>query len=159
MTIEDQKVVKIKYELKNDAGEVLDKSQEGEPLSYLHGANNIIPGLETALTGKEQGEAVQVSIEPGDAYGERQEELVQSVPMSAFEGVDKVEPGMRFTARGPQGQQVVMVTEVADDQVTVDANHPLAGEKLHFDVEVVEVRDASPEEIEHGHVHDGSEQH
>jgi len=159
MAIEDQKVVKINYELKNDSGEVLDKSAEGEPLAYLHGANNIIPGLETALTGKAEGEKVDVEIEPGEAYGERQEELVQAVPMSAFEGVDKVEPGMRFTARGPQGQQVVTVTEVADDEVTVDANHPLAGEKLHFNVEVVEVRDASPEEVEHGHVHDGSEQH
>ncbi len=153
MEVADQLVVRIHYTLTDDTGDVLDSSSEGEPLTYLHGSGNIIPGLERELSGKRAGDTLKVRVEPADGYGEHREELVQAVPKSAFEGIEQIEPGMRFEASGPEGSQVVMVTEVSDDTVTVDANHALAGEVLVFDVEIVDVRAAEPEEIEHGHVH------
>ncbi|RMF13153.1 MAG: peptidylprolyl isomerase [Gammaproteobacteria bacterium] len=153
MSENNPRVVTIHYTLKNDAGEVLDSSEGQEPLSYLEGAQNIIPGLERALNGLASGDKTQVSIEPEDAYGERSEEMIQQVPLNAFEGVDKVEAGMRFQAQTPYGPRVVEVTAVTEEHATVDANHPLAGERLHFDVEVVEAREATAEEVEHGHVH------
>jgi len=160
MQIAPNTVAAIDYTLTDDAGEVLDSSEGREPLTYLHGAGNIIPGLEQALEGSAQGDNVKVTVEPAEAYGERVEDLVQEVPMEAFAGVEQVEAGMRFQATDDQGNvRVVTVTGVEDEQVTVDANHPLAGQQLHFDVNVVEVRAASNEEIEHGHVHDGSEEH
>jgi FKBP-type peptidyl-prolyl cis-trans isomerase SlyD len=153
MEVADQLVVRIHYTLTDDTGDVLDSSSEGEPLTYLHGSGNIIPGLERELSGKRPGDTLKVRVEPADGYGEHRAELVQAVPKSAFEGIEQIEPGMRFEASGPEGSQVVMVTEVSDDTVTVDANHALAGEVLVFDVEIVDVRAAKPEEIEHGHVH------
>lgn len=149
------RVVTIHYTLTNDQGEQLDSSREEgrEPLTYLEGAQNIIGGLENALTEKAAGDQLNVSIEPAEGYGDVNEELVQPVPRSAFEGVDSIEPGMQFQAQTPGGPQVVRVVEVNDDTVTIDANHPLAGETLHFDVEVVDTREASEEETEHGHVH------
>ncbi|WP_152206640.1 FKBP-type peptidyl-prolyl cis-trans isomerase [Marinobacter changyiensis] len=149
------RVVTIHYTLTNDEGEQLDSSRgEGrEPLTYLEGAENIIGGLENALNDKDAGDALKVSIEPAEGYGEVNEELVQPVPRTAFEGVESIEPGMQFQAQTPGGPQVVRVVEVSDETVTIDANHPLAGQTLHFDVEVVETREASEEEAEHGHVH------
>ncbi|WP_166260047.1 FKBP-type peptidyl-prolyl cis-trans isomerase [Marinobacter salicampi] len=149
------RVVTIHYTLTNDQGEQLDSSREEgrEPLTYLEGAQNIIGGLENALTEKAPGDQLKVSIEPAEGYGEVNEELVQPVPRSAFEGVESIEPGMQFQAQTPGGPQVVRVVEVNDETVTIDANHPLAGETLHFDVEVVDTREASEEESEHGHVH------
>jgi FKBP-type peptidyl-prolyl cis-trans isomerase SlyD len=146
------RVVSIHYTLTNDQGEELDSSRvEGrEPLSYLEGAQNIIGGLESALNEKAVGDAMKVSVAPAEAYGEKNDELVQPVPLSAFEGVESIEPGMQFQAETPNGPQVVRVIEVGDETVTIDANHPLAGETLHFDVEVVEVRDATDEEQEAG---------
>lgn len=152
-------VVSINYTLTNDAGEVMDTSEGREPLTYLHGANNLIPGLEKEMEGKTEGQNFKVSIPPAEAYGESNPELVQTLSKEMFKGVDKVEPGMGFTAQGPQGEQHIVVTAVDGDQVTIDANHPMAGKTLHFAVEIVNVRDASAEEIEHGHVHDGSESH
>lgn len=152
-------VVSINYTLTNDAGEVMDTSEGREPLTYLHGANNLIPGLEKEMEGKTEGQNFKVSIPPAEAYGESNPELVQTLSKEMFKGVDKVEPGMGFTAQGPQGEQHIVVTAVDGDQVTVDANHPMAGKTLHFAVEIVNVRDASAEEIEHGHVHDGNESH
>lgn len=153
MQISDNTVVRIHYTLKNESGDVLDSSSGQEPLAYLHGVGNIIPGLESALTGHKAGDNVQASIEPKDAYGERHEELVQSIPRSAFP-VQDIEPGMRFSAGSPDGRdQVVTVVKVEDDIVTVDGNHPLAGETLYFDVEVVDLREATEEEATHGHVH------
>ncbi len=149
----EPRVVTIHYTLKNDEGEVLDSSREREPLSYLEGAQNIISGLEEALNEKGQGEEAQVSLDPENAYGEVNEELVQPVPSSAFEGVEKVEPGMQFQAETPGGPQIVKVVSVEEETVTIDANHPLAGQRLHFDVEVVDTREPSDEEKEHGHVH------
>ncbi|MCH8498718.1 MAG: peptidylprolyl isomerase [Marinobacter sp.] len=149
------RVVTIHYTLTNDQGEQLDSSRvEGrEPLSYLEGAHNIISGLESALAEKATGDQLTVSIEPAEAYGEKNDELIQPVPRSAFEGVDVIEPGMQFQAQTPGGPQIVRVVEVTEETVTIDANHPLAGEKLHFDVEVISVREPSEEEVEHGHVH------
>jgi FKBP-type peptidyl-prolyl cis-trans isomerase SlyD len=152
--IAEQSVVSIHYTLTNDAGETLDTSDGREPLVYLHGAQNIIPGLENELTGKSVGDSFDVTIQPEEAYGTVNPELVQTVPHSAFEGVEKVEPGMQFQARGDDGEtQVITVTEVADSGVTVDGNHPLAGQVLNFSVRVEEIRAATEEEIEHGHVH------
>ncbi len=152
-------VVSINYTLTNDAGEVMDTSEGREPLTYLHGANNLIPGLEKEMEGKTSGQSFKVTIPPSEAYGESNPELVQTLSKDMFKGVDKVEPGMGFTAQGPQGEQHIVVTAVDGDQVTIDANHPMAGKTLHFAVEIVNVRDASEEEIEHGHVHDGSHDH
>ena len=146
-------VVSIHYTLKDDEGQVMDSSSGGEPLTYLHGANNLIPGLEKELDGKTAGQNFEATIPPGQAYGETNPALVQTIDKEMFQGVDKIEPGMAFTAQGPQGQQQIMVTAVDGDQVTIDANHPMAGKTLHFDVEVVSVRDATEQELEHGHVH------
>lgn len=147
------RVVTIHYTLTNDQGEVLDSSREREPLTYLEGSQNIIGGLESALTEKTQGDAAKVSVEPTEGYGEINEELVQPVPLSAFEGVEKIEPGMQFQAQTPGGPQIVRVVKVEEENVVIDANHPLAGQTLHFDVEVVETREPTEEEVEHGHVH------
>lgn len=152
-------VVGINYTLTNDAGEVMDTSEGRGPLTYLHGANNLIPGLEKELEGKTTGASFKATIQPADAYGESNPEMIQTLPMDMFKGVEKVEPGMGFTAQGPQGQQHIVVTEVNGDQVTVDGNHPMAGKTLHFDVEVISVRDATEQEIAHGHVHDGGHDH
>tara|TARA_R110001592_G_scaffold337300_1_gene623552 strand:+ start:157561 stop:158031 length:471 start_codon:yes stop_codon:yes gene_type:complete len=154
LVIDDKHVVSMHYKLTNANGEVLDSSDGGEPLIYLHGAGNIIPGLERALVGKSDGDSLQVSVAPAEGYGEPDPALVQVVDRAAFQGVESVDVGMAFEARGPDGQaQRIVVTSIDGDQVTVDGNHPLAGEQLNFDVQVVGVRAASTEEIEHGHVH------
>jgi len=159
MQIAKDKVVSIDYTLTNDAGEVLDSSEGAEPMVYLHGADNIIPGLEKELEGRKAGEALKVSIEPTDGYGEFNPELTQVVPSSMFEGVEKIEVGMQFQAETPDGVQVIRIAEVEGDNVTIDGNHPLAGQQLNFDVKVTEVRDASDEELEHGHVHGAGGHH
>lgn len=154
MTIAQHKVVTIHYKVVDvDSGETIDSSEGGEPMTYLHGAQNIIPGLENALEGKAIGDEFEVTVEAADAYGERSDDRIQQVPMEAFEGVEKVEPGMAFTAQTEQGPVNLVVTEVDDATVTVDANHPLAGKSLAFSVKVETIRDASDEEKEHGHVH------
>lgn len=154
MKIEKNKVVSINYTLKSDDGEILDSSEGKEPLSYLHGQGNLIPGLESELEGKEEGESFKTEIEPSDAYGEYNDALIADVPRDRFSGVEDINVGMEFQAQTSDGgSQIVRVTEVGDESVKVDANHPLAGEKLHFDVTVAGVRDATEEEIDHGHVH------
>jgi FKBP-type peptidyl-prolyl cis-trans isomerase SlyD len=154
MQIATNSVVLIDYTLTNDQGNVIDTSSGREPLAYLQGHQNIIPGLESALEGKSAGDRVQVSIAPAEGYGERDESLSQAVPRQMFEDADQITVGMQFHTQTEQGhQQVVTVTAVDADHVTVDANHPLAGETLNFDVTVVEVREALPEELAHGHVH------
>lgn len=155
MQVAKDTVVAIDYTLKDNDGTVLDASQQGQPLEYLHGAGNIIPGLEKALEGKEPGDDVSVTVAPAEAYGERNDDLQQEVPRDLFQGVDHVEAGMRFQAQTQQGTQVVTVTSVQDDTVTVDANHPLAGQTLNFEVNVSSVREATDEERQHGHVHGG----
>ncbi|MCL6307458.1 peptidylprolyl isomerase [Pseudomonas syringae] len=161
MPIAAKKAVSIDYTLTNDAGEVIDSSTGGAPLVYLHGAGNIIPGLEKALEGKEVGDQLKVVVEPEDAYGEYSAELVSTLGRNMFEGVDELEVGMQFHASGPDGSmQIVTIRDVEGDDVTVDGNHPLAGQRLNFDVKVVAIRDASEEETAHGHVHgEGGHQH
>ncbi len=153
MKIAQNSVVSIHYTLKNSDGDVLDSSVGDEPLNYLHGAGNIIPGLENALIDKEKGEALDVVVTPDEGYGEYNEQLVQSVPRSSFEGVETIEVGARFQAESNNGPVSVVVTSVDDDAVVVDGNHPLAGQTLHFSVTIETIRDASEEEISHGHVH------
>ncbi|MCW8963166.1 MAG: peptidylprolyl isomerase [Gammaproteobacteria bacterium] len=153
MLIGNGRVAIIDYTLKDDDGDVLDASQNGEFI-YLHGAQNIIPGLEVALEGKQAGDSVSVSIEPKDAYGERDPERIQVVPRDMFETDDEIVAGMQFHAQSPEGNMMVItVAEVDDDEVTIDGNHAMAGMNLHFSVDVVEVREATAEELEHGHVH------
>lgn len=160
MTITQSKVVSIHYKVADsDSAEVIDSSEGGEPMTYLHGAQNIIPGLEQALEGKTVGDELVVTVAPGDAYGEYSEDRVQEVPMEAFQEMEKVEPGMVVTAQSGEGQINLIVTEVGEATVTVDANHPLAGKSLTFDVKVEAVRDASEEEIAHGHVHGAGGHH
>jgi FKBP-type peptidyl-prolyl cis-trans isomerase SlyD len=153
MQIAENTVASFHYTLTNDAGEVLDTSRGREPLVYLHGAGNIVPGLEEAMTGRKPGDSFKVDVAPEDGYGNHHEGLVQDVPRAAFQGVDEIEPGMSFQANTPQGVHSVTVTKVTSDTITVDGNHPLAGQTLHFDVEVTDVRAASAEELAHGHVH------
>lgn len=153
MQIADKTVVSIHYTLTNADGETLDSSVGQDPLVYLHGSNNIIAGLEAALVGKSAGDSLQVSVEPGDGYGELRDELVQEVDRSAFQGVEDIDVGMQFMAQTPWGEQPVTVVKVDGDNITLDGNHPLAGQVLNFDVEVVEIREASAEELDHGHVH------
>lgn len=153
MQIENQKVVSIHYTLTNEAGQILDSSENQEPLAYLHGEGNIIPGLEKALTGRTKGEKLKVTVAPAEGYGERDEDMVQAVPRDAFQGVDEITPGMQFQAQSPQGVQLVTVVAVNGDEVTLDGNHPMAGLTLIFDVEIADVRDATSEELDHGHVH------
>lgn len=153
MQIAEKTVVSIHYTLTNKAGETLDSSIGQDPLVYLHGGQNIIVGLENALKGKSVGDALQVTVEPSEGYGETREELIQEVDRSAFQGVDDIDVGMQFMAQTPWGEQPVTVVKVEGEQITLDGNHALAGETLNFDVEIVDVREASQEEIEHGHVH------
>lgn len=153
MQVQADKVITIDYTLRNDAGDILDQSAPDAPLSYLHGHNNLIAGLEAALNGKSQGEQVAASIPPAEAYGEYDESLIQEVPRGMFQGVEQIEPGMQFQAQTGQGVQIVTVKDANDEIVTIDGNHALAGETLHFDVTVKNIRDASQEELDHGHVH------
>ncbi|ATX81180.1 FKBP-type peptidyl prolyl cis-trans isomerase [Mariprofundus ferrinatatus] len=153
MQISNHKVVSFHYTLTNDSGDVIDSSSGGEPLVYLHGEQNIIPGLENALDGKSIGDSLQVTIEAADGYGEYNPALTQVVPSEMFQGVDNIEVGMQFQAETSEGVQVIRVAEVDGDNVTIDGNHPLAGERLHFDVTVEEIRESTDEEREHGHVH------
>ncbi|WP_067572265.1 FKBP-type peptidyl-prolyl cis-trans isomerase [Nocardia acidivorans] len=159
MSIAADKVVSIEYTLTDDDGDVLDTSVGDEPLIYLHGAENIVPGLEQALDGKGTGDELDVVVEPNDGYGEYLAELVSTVPRDMFEGVDELEPGMEFHAEAPDGDsQIVTVRAVDGEDVTIDANHPLAGQRLHFKVKVVDIRDATEEELQHGHPH-GDDDH
>jgi len=153
MQIAKNKVVYIDYTLTNNDGEVLDSCEGGEPLAYLHGADNIIPGLEKELEGRKAGDSLKVSIAPADGYGELVAELTQVVPSSMFEGVEQIEVGMEFHAETPEGVQVIRIAEVNGDDITIDGNHPLAGQHLNFDVTVTEVREATEDELKHGHVH------
>lgn len=153
MPVEKNKVVSIDYTLTNDAGDVLDTSEGRGPLTYLHGNGNLIPGMERGIEGKNAGESAKLTIPPGEGYGERDEKMVQAVPRKAFPAGADIKPGTQFQGRTPEGARVVTVVGVQGDDVMIDANHPLAGQTLHFDVTVTGVRDATAEEIEHGHVH------
>jgi FKBP-type peptidyl-prolyl cis-trans isomerase SlyD len=154
MQISKDKVVTIDYTLTNPQGQVLDTSDGRQPLVYMQGVGNIIPGLERELEGKSTGDAVNVTIQPKDGYGERDEKMIQSVPRTAFQGVQDIQPGMQFQAQAPNGQRmIVRVVEVSDNEVKIDANHPLAGVPLTFAVTIRDVRDSTQEEKDHGHAH------
>lgn len=154
MTITENKVASIHYKLTGDDGEILDSSEGREPLDYLHGHNNIVNGLEKALTGKAQGDAVKVSVSPEEGYGAHDPEMIVDVPREHLP-VLNLEEGMQFSAETSGGMRLFTVREIGEDTVKLDGNHPLAGETLHFDVEVIGVRDATDEELQHGHVHAG----
>ena len=158
MEIIKGKVVSMHYALRDEAGEILDSSEGQAPLDYLHGYGNIIAGLEKALEGKEAGDKLNAVIPPEEGYGIRDESLVKTVPLSNFQNSNAVEVGAQFQAETSQGPRLATVTQVDDQNVTVDLNHPLADQTLNFDIDIVAVRDASEEELAHGHVH-GPEGH
>jgi FKBP-type peptidyl-prolyl cis-trans isomerase SlyD len=152
MQVAQDAVVSIHYTLTDDKGEKLDSS-DGTPLAYLHGNGNLIPGLERELEGKSAGDKLSVKIAAADAYGEYDKSLVQRVPRRALKGVGNVRVGMQLHTQSADGVRAVTVTNIVGDMVTLDANHPLAGQNLNFDVEIAEVRAATEEELAHGHVH------
>ena len=160
MQIEPNSVVTLNYTLKDNEGNIIDQSDDGS-FVYLHGAMNIIPGLEKALTGKTVGDELQVKVSPEEGYGEKDPARIQEVPKNMFQDVSQIQVGVQFHAQSPDGQAIVVtVTEVKEEAVVVDANHALAGMELNFDVKVVDIRAASEEEIAHGHVHGpGGHQH
>lgn len=147
MQIGHETVVTIHYTLTDEKGTVLDSSVGEEPLRYIHGTGQMVPGLEKALQGKSAGDSLKVSVIPAEGYGDRDEELVQKVPRKEFP-VDDVEVGMHFQTRGKQGTRIVTVMATDADSITIDGNHPLAGTTLNFDVQVVEVRAATPEDLQ-----------
>lgn len=159
MQIAANTVAAFHYTLTDDEGKVVDSSAGGEPLTYLHGKGQIVPGLEKQMEGKGVGDKFTAHVAAADGYGEYDPEMAQVVPRSAFQGIDDIQPGMQFQANGPQGVFNVMVTKVDGDEVHVDANHPLAGKALHFAIEVTDVRAASDEELAHGHVHGAGGHH
>ena len=153
MLIADKKVASFHYTLSNEQGEQIESSREREPMSYLHGARNIIPGLEKALTGKAAGEQFQVTLEPAEAYGELRPDGIQRIPAKHFRNPKQLRAGQRVSIQTRQGELQAVVVKVGRFNVDVDTNHPLAGQTLTFDVEVTGVGDATTEEISHGHVH------
>lgn len=159
MHIAKHKVVTIDYKLQDQAGSFIESSEGHEPYSYIHGIGSTVPGLEAALEGKSAGAELKVSLPPDQAYGERDDALVQVVSRDNFKAAGELQPGMQFHAATEEGTRVVTITEIEGDNVTVDGNHPLAGATLTFEVTVRDVRDASEEELAHGHVHHGPEGH
>ncbi len=154
------RVVKFEYVLALESGDVVDSSEGQEPLAYLHGYGNIIPGLERQMEGMEVGEEREITVEPEEAYGQYIEGLDMWVPLKEFPPGLTPEVGMGLLVESPDGRQIpYFVTEIKDEMVRLDPNHPLAGQRLHFKVKVVEVREATAEELAHGHVHDGSHHH
>ncbi len=153
LLIGENSVVSMHYKLTDNDGNVIDSSEGMEPLTYLHGAGNIIPGLEKALIGKVEQDTITVKVAPEEGYGEVLQELIQTIDKAAFQDVETLEAGMMFEAQGPNGPQRIVVKKVEGDQVTIDGNHPLAGVELNFDINIVNVREATEDEIAHGHVH------
>lgn len=158
MVIGAQKVVSIAYTLKDDAGEVIDTSVGSDPLLYIHGVGSLVPGLEKALDGRAAGDHVAISVAPADGYGERDESLIRKVPVRKLPD-GKATAGTRVRVQTDRGPMTLLVTAVQGDYATVDPNHPLCGKTLHFEVDVVEVRDATAEELAHGHPHAAGEHH
>lgn len=159
MQIAENSVVAFHYTLTDDHGKVIDSSEGREPLTYLHGSGQIVPGLEREMAAHRAGDVFKVTVSPEEGYGVHHAELMQEVPKSAFQGVEDIQPGMQFQGRGPQGEINVTVARVEGETVFIDGNHPLAGQNLHFAIEVAEVRAASEEELAHGHVHGAGGHH
>lgn len=158
MKITKHAVVSIHYTLTDDEGTVIDSSQNGDPLTYMHGVGQLIPGLESELEGKAQGENLETRIDPENGYGTRDDNLVREVPKAQFEADGELHVGMQFQANSPEGAMIFTITKVEGEQVTIDGNHPLAGIHLNFAVSVQGVREATEQELEHGHAH-GEEGH
>lgn len=160
MKIDNNKVIQMHYHLTDAEKNVLDSSNGREPLAYIHGVGNIIPGLEKQLAGKQVGDKVEAIVEPAEGYGERDDNLMQVVPKSGFQGDEELVVGMQVQVGTEQGPAIASVAKIDGEDVTLDVNHPLAGVTLHFDVEIMDVRDATAEELDHGHVHGpGGHQH
>ncbi len=159
MEIAADRVVLIHYTLKDDNGAVIDSSASGEPLAYIQGHGNLVAGLERALEGKQHGDKVAVSVAPADGYGKHDAALIQRIPKRSLQGSGEIKKGMQFQGQTADGMRVFTVTAVVGDMVTLDGNHPLADKTLNFDVEIVEVREATTEELEHGHVHGAGGHH
>jgi len=153
MVVGNKMVVSFHYTLTNERGEDLESSRDGQPMTYLHGAHNIIPGLEQALAGKSAGDCLKVTLSPAEAYGERDPTRLQRIPAKHFRDPRRLQVGERISLQTRQGSMPAVVVKVGRFNVDVDTNHPLAGQTLTFDVEVTEVREASAEEIAHGHAH------
>jgi len=154
MQISKNTVVTLEYTLKDNEGVVIDQSSGDDAFAFIHGVGGIIPGLENALEGKKADDELSVTIEPEEGYGHREEALLADVSLDKFEGAGEIQEGMQFQTASEDGTpRVVTVVKIADGMVTVDGNHPLAGVTLNFDVKVLDVRDASQEELDHGHVH------
>ena len=153
MQVEKNKVVEIDYTLKNDTGKVIDSSEGRDPLAYIQGIGNLIPGVENALEGKSSGERVEITVPPETGYGVRDDSLMLTIERSKFDEVDDLKEGQRFRMETPDGPMVFTVLKVDEAEVLVDGNHPLAGMTLSFDITIQSVRDATAEELEHGHVH------
>ena len=160
MQLTKDKVVNINYTLKDKESNTMDESNDGT-FTYLHGAKNLIPALERALEGKTSGDKVNVVVPPENAYGLRDEKKIQHVPRKMFPVDQKLEIGMPFSSATPDGTAVnVVITGIEETEVIIDGNHPLADVELHFNIEIIDVRDATKEELEHGHVHGpGGHQH
>jgi FKBP-type peptidyl-prolyl cis-trans isomerase SlyD len=152
MIVAANKVVKMHYSVMDNDKNTIDNSFDGEPLIFIIGTGYLIPGLEDALQGKEAGDTLSVTVEPENGYGERHDNLMQAVPKSMFEDME-IEVGMQFRASTDDGDQSVMIIDIQDEEVIVDGNHPLSGITLNFDVEILEVREATADELAHGHVH------
>lgn len=153
MTIQDKKAVSFHYTLTNQDGEQIESSRDKEPMTYLHGARNIIPGLESAMVGKAVGDEFKVTIEPAQAYGEKVQAKIQRISSKHFKFPKKLKPGQVVGLQTKNGPVKVTIVKIGRFNVDVDANHPLAGQTLTFDVEVSAVRDATEEELAHGHAH------
>lgn len=153
MTIANQRVVSFHFTLKDPSGKVLETSNGAEPLVYLHGSGGIVPGLEQALEGRKVGDKFDVTLPPEKAYGQRDERLVQTVPKSQFPDPERLQPGMQFQVNSQAGPMILTVREVKANEVIIDGNPELAGMTLQFNIEILEVRDASQEELAHGHAH------
>lgn len=159
MHITTGKVVTIDYTLTDDLQRVIDTSVGGEPLTYLHGVGQLIAGLEKELEGKTSGAAFQTVVAPAEGYGLRDDAKMAVIPQDRIEGGNELEVGSQLSATKDGMEQVVTVVKIEEGQVTIDGNHPLAGVTLHFDVTVRDVREATPDEIEHGHVHHHGHEH
>jgi FKBP-type peptidyl-prolyl cis-trans isomerase SlyD len=153
MKIAKHNVVTMHYTLKDGEGQTIDSSEGQEPLVFIQGVGQIIPGLETELEGKVKGDKLQVVIKPEDAYGERSDQMIQNVPKSEFQDAGELAVGMQFQVETDNGPIALTIIEILDEEVVLDGNHPLAGVTLHFDVEIADVRVATEDEISHGHVH------
>ena len=158
--IQQDSVVKFEYTLRDDKGTVIDKSEPNEPLAYMHGHGNIVPGLESALEGKQPGDSLDVKVPPADGYGDIDKEAIFIIPRNKLPGNVKLEVGLELASRSPDGHMFrFRVAEIREKEIVADANHPLAGENLNFSVKIIDVRPATKEELSHGHAHGGDGHH